>query len=129
MINNVIDHSRSDTCTIVVHLNVHRVLLDIVDYGVGIFEHIRESCNLPDPRLALLELSKGKLTTDPDKHSGEGVFFTSRMFDDFSLLSGHLYYGRTMLDGDDWLIEVETRSALQSGTLVSLDISRTATQT
>lgn len=129
MINNVIDHSGSDKLTIVVCLNIHRVRIDIIDYGIGIFEHIRKACNLPDPRLALLELSKGKLTTDPQKHTGEGVFFTSRMFNDFSILSGHLYYDRTMLDDNDWLIEVETRSSLQRGTLVRLDISRATTHT
>ena len=31
----------------------------------------------------MLELSKGKLTTDSANHSGEGIFFTSRMFDVF----------------------------------------------
>jgi anti-sigma regulatory factor (Ser/Thr protein kinase) len=129
MINNVIDHSGSPAFNIVVYENIHRVRIDILDDGVGIFEHIRQSCNLPDPRLALLELSKGKLTTDPQKHSGEGVFFTSRMFDDFRLLSGHLFYGRTMLEGDEWLTEVETRMALQRGTLVQLDISRASTHT
>ena len=38
-----------------------------------------------DKRQALFELSKGKFTTDPSRHSGEGVFFTSRMFDDFEI--------------------------------------------
>ena len=30
-------------------------------------------------------LSKGKLTTDPDNHTGEGIFFTSRVFDEFEI--------------------------------------------
>ena len=32
------------------------------------------------------ELPKsGKLTTDPDNHTGEGIFFTSRVFDEFEI--------------------------------------------
>jgi anti-sigma regulatory factor (Ser/Thr protein kinase) len=41
---------------------------------------------------AILELSKGKLTTDPDRHSGQGIFFTSRMMDEFSILSRGAYF-------------------------------------
>jgi hypothetical protein len=41
---------------------------------------------------AILELSKGKLTTDPDRHSGQGIFFTSRMLDEFSILSRGAYF-------------------------------------
>lgn len=31
---------------------------------------------------------KGKLTTDSRNHSGEGIFFTSRVMDDFFAVSG-----------------------------------------
>jgi len=36
-------------------------------------------------------LAKGKLTTDPKRHSGEGIFFSSRMFDEFDILSGGVF--------------------------------------
>ncbi len=49
-------------------------------------------CNLGDVRESLLELSKGKFTTDPDNHSGEGIFFTSRVFDEFSIDSRRLEF-------------------------------------
>jgi hypothetical protein len=49
---------------------------------------------LDDPREAFIELAKGKYTSDPVSHSGEGVYFTSRMFDKFRIQSGNLcYYG------------------------------------
>jgi hypothetical protein len=47
---------------------------------------------LADPREAILELSKGKLTTDPENHTGEGIFFTSRAFDVFLIRSGNLMF-------------------------------------
>lgn len=48
------------------------------DNGIGIFRKIQREKNLLDERHAIFELSKGKLTTDPKRHTGEGIFFTSR---------------------------------------------------
>ena len=129
MVNNVLFHSQSDRAEVIVRVNLRRVSITVIDVGIGIFENIRRACNLDDPRLALLELSKGKLTTDPDGHSGEGIFFTSRMFDKFTILSGSLYYARERRDDSDWLIEVETLDKDKRGTMVTLEISKTATQT
>ena len=44
------------------------------DFGIGIFNKIQQGMNLLDERHAVLELTKGKLTTDPARHSGEGIF-------------------------------------------------------
>lgn len=88
MLNNVVDHSRSDTVDIGVQRSAASIDFLIHDKGVGIFRKISEAFNLSDDRLAILELSKGKLTTDPKRHSGEGIFFTSRMFDTFNIDSG-----------------------------------------
>jgi|HubBroStandDraft_6_1064221.scaffolds.fasta_scaffold71536_2 anti-sigma regulatory factor (Ser/Thr protein kinase) len=129
MVNNIIFHSHGTSGTISIKNNLRRVKIDITDSGIGIFENIRQAYMLDDPRLALLELSKGKLTTDPDGHSGEGIFFTSRMFDKFTILSGNLYYAREMQDDSDWLIEVETRVKDTTGTIIGLEISKSATQT
>ncbi|MBV9859887.1 MAG: DUF4325 domain-containing protein [Alphaproteobacteria bacterium] len=129
MVNNAIHHSESQIAVILVKCNAHRVLIEICDTGVGIFEKIRRECHLDDGRLALLELSKGKLTTDPKGHSGEGIFFTSRMFNSFSIYSGSLFFTREMLDDDDWLVETENRQELRNGTMITLEISKTATHT
>ena len=51
--------------------------------------------NLPDRRLALLELSKGRVTTDSANHSGEGIFFTSRAFSSFRLQANGIAYERS----------------------------------
>lgn len=105
MFNNVIDHSEADTCTVNVTYHTRKIEIDIRDNGVGIFNKIKKAYKLEDQRHALLELAKGKLTTDPKHHSGQGVFFTSRVFDKFSILSGELFYTR-FDDGDEgWLLE------------------------
>src|SRR5689334_16304502 len=80
MLNNAIDHSESATVTIGLQRDPKNVTLRIRDQGIGIFHKIATTLHLEDERHAVLELSKGKLTTDPKRHSGEGIFFTSRMF-------------------------------------------------
>ena len=79
--NNVIDHSVSDTADITYEQTNNKISITIRDKGIGIFQRIQSYFDLPDARSALLELSKGKLTTDKKHHAGQGIFFTSRMFD------------------------------------------------
>jgi anti-sigma regulatory factor (Ser/Thr protein kinase) len=92
MINNAIDHSEAEHVHVRMQQRDGRLSFEIVDEGIGIFRKITRALDLPDERLALLELSKGKLTTDPQRHSGEGIFFTSRMFDVYRIESGGLVF-------------------------------------
>jgi len=62
---------------------------------------------LQDPRESILELSKGKLTTDPNNHSGQGIFFSSRAFDEFFILSGDLVFTHADTSGMDFLLHNE----------------------
>lgn len=92
MVNNAVDHSEARSVTVAMECSRGQLQLGISDDGIGIFRKISRALALPDERLALLELSKGKLTTDPQRHSGEGIFFTSRMFDAFRIVSGALVF-------------------------------------
>jgi anti-sigma regulatory factor (Ser/Thr protein kinase) len=127
MVNNAIDHSEGQALAISVERAEQSVTLRIEDDGVGIFRKISRALDLPDQRLALLELSKGKLTTDPRRHSGEGVFFTSRMFDLFGIESGDLVFDHNDLCANDLLSE-EGGSAVQ-GTRVSMLIEADSRRT
>jgi anti-sigma regulatory factor (Ser/Thr protein kinase) len=104
MINNVIDHSEGNKMTININQYAHKLSFVVMDDGVGIFNKIQRDFELNDPRHAILELAKGKLTTDPERHSGEGIFFTSRMFDRFIIVSEGLFFSHKE-PGDDWLLE------------------------
>ena len=126
ILNNVIDHSVSDDALISFRQNYCGISILIKDSGVGIFEKIQRDFNLPDPRSALLELSKGKLTSDKARHTGEGIFFTSRMFDAFEIASGKLLYARSRTDGDEWLVETDDIFDGGSGTAVRMEISTDA---
>ena len=126
MVNNVVDHAASAEVAVLVEANAAEISILVKDHGVGIFNKIRDHFQLDDERQAMLELAKGKLTTDPERHSGEGIFFTSRMFDDFAILSGHFSYitGASKRGG---LLEV--RDDHPTGTFVSMRISRFTTRT
>ena len=126
ILNNVIDHSVSDDALISFEQNHRRISIIIKDSGVGIFAKIQKDFDLPDPRSALLELSKGKLTSDKARHTGEGIFFTSRMFDNFQISSGNLIYRRLRTGGDEWLMEVDDVADPHQGTAASMKISTDA---
>jgi hypothetical protein len=119
MLNNAIDHSNGKKATASLIITRNTINMEILDDGVGIFEKIRRDLKLDDPRLAILELAKGKLTTDPKHHTGEGIFFTSRAFDKFSILSGILHFSHTE-PGDDWLLEDQEPN---KGTSIQMKIS------
>lgn len=121
MFNNAMDHSGARGAQVSLRLDAASIDMIVTDPGIGIFEKIRAAQNLSDPREALLELSKGRFTTAPAKHSGEGIFFTSRMFDRFFIHSrGLVYYSKER--GDDWLFEMG-RGEGWSGTSVHMEIS------
>jgi anti-sigma regulatory factor (Ser/Thr protein kinase) len=130
IVNNAIDHSGSATVSIDSRRTAKIVQVTVRDSGVGIFRKIQTECKLEDVRFAVFELTKGKLTTDPTRHTGEGIFFTSRMFDEFSIMSYDLFLGH-MRDGDDWLLHDpgEPRTETVAGTMVTMAISPASTHT
>jgi anti-sigma regulatory factor (Ser/Thr protein kinase) len=92
MINNAIDHSGSKGVDVGVRMNALWTEVLVADQGEGIFVKIQRALGLHDPREAILELAKGKLTTAPEQHTGEGIFFTSRVLDHFEIESHHLRF-------------------------------------
>jgi hypothetical protein len=105
MFNNAIDHSGAKTISVVITKTAATTELMIHDDGVGIFEKIQAALGLADARHAVLELAKGKLTTDPSRHTGEGIFFTSRMFDKFDIMSEGVFYTHEFGVDEDWILE------------------------
>lgn len=126
MFNNVIDHSDGSSVDIVVEKTATYTEMAVIDNGIGIFKKIQNNLGLLDERHAVLELAKGKLTTDPDNHTGEGIFFTSRMFDEFQILSGGVYFSHDYGDQLDWILE---RTRFNSGTGVWMKISNHTART
>jgi len=122
MVNNVLDHATSPRLLLSYEQNARFLEMMVVDQGIGIFQKIQKDFNLPDPRMALLELSKGKLTSDKKRHAGEGIYFTSRMFDVFSIHSGALFYTKRKTEGSGWLLEIEDKEQHINGTHILMKL-------
>lgn len=119
MINNAIDHSGSDDVVVKVEQNALWTEVMVRDAGEGIFVKIKRVFELHDAREAILELAKGKLTTAPEAHSGEGIFFTSRSMDRFEIESHHLLFSTAPRGGDS----IVDQDADTEGTLVRMRLS------
>lgn len=121
MLNNVIDHSGGTEANLSVYKNNEFILMFVGDNGEGIFKRITRLFELSDERQAILELSKGKLTTDPERHTGEGIFFTSRIFDKFEILSHGLEFSHNDDLEFDYLIDTNMHIK-DIGTMVVMQI-------
>lgn len=136
ILNNAIEHSQSDTIFIRLEKTQLSTTIMILDKGIGIFNNIvdfmqkkyqREDIGIED---AIVELFKGKLTTAENNHSGEGIFFTSRMMDRFFILSSNTFFSHDNMS-EHILKEFISKDVLNSkpypgvdyGTMVYLQIS------
>ena len=126
MFNNAIDHSDGSVITVQLKKTATSTELALYDDGIGIFNKIQDELDLLDERHAILELAKGKLTTDPDNHTGEGIFFTSRMFDGFEILSGGTYFSHKFGEKEDWILE---RDKFSSGTAAWMKLNNHTSRT
>ena len=102
MLNNAIDHSGGEKVTCEAW-GAENVVFRIVDDGVGAFARLQTDLGLPDLESAVLQLSKGKGTSDPSRHSGQGIFFTSKIADVFRLEANGLAWTVDNTIGDQAL--------------------------
>ena len=121
MFNNAIEHSSGKNIRVVVFVSAIKTRMLILDDGIGIFKNIQNKFNLLNEHEAILELSKGKLTTDKAHHSGEGVFFTSRAFDKFAIDSHGIMFTHNK-DRRDFLFD-DTEKSSNYGTAVLMEIA------
>lgn len=125
MVNNAVDHSGAEQVRVGIQRNALYSRGWVVDDGEGIFLRIQRALGLYDAREAILELAKGKFTTDPANHSGEGIFFSSKVFDEFDIRSGMLHFAH-----DDGKVDVLfERSAESRGTTVFMQLANDSRRT
>lgn len=127
MFNNAIDHSGANHIVVTVKRNATSASITIYDDGIGIFKKIQDALGLLDQRHAVFELSKGKLTTDPARHTGEGIFFTSRMVDEFRILSSETYFSHNFGKSEDWILHDDEKPS--HGTLVVMRLNNHTSRT
>jgi anti-sigma regulatory factor (Ser/Thr protein kinase) len=129
LLNNAIDHSEGSTVTLSMRQTAAHVQLLVSDDGRGLFDKIREGFSIEDPAMAMLELSKGRLTSSPERHTGRGLFFTSRLADVFDLHANSVAFLHREWDPRQWTRGRAVRPAGSSIYLaIALDTTRTLDQ-
>ena len=121
ILNNAIEHSEGNEVKIYSEWTSESLNLMISDNGIGIYKKIKNSLNLIDERESVLHLSKGKFTTDKEIHTGEGIFFTSRAFDNFRILSRGLSFIKDNKN-EDWFLD-SSMAVIIAGTGVKMTIN------
>ncbi len=119
MTNNVIDHSGAQTLKVFVEQNYFSTTVCLWDDGIGIFKKIKEHFSFATVDDAICELFKGKLTTDSKNHSGEGIFFSSKMMDRFYILSDNKVFDTNKYQN----ISIESVGSKPVGTSVVMELS------
>jgi anti-sigma regulatory factor (Ser/Thr protein kinase) len=119
ILNNAIDHSGGRTVDVTVRFERgSATVITVRDDGVGVFRRVCEDFGFATPHDAIVQLEKGKLTSDPTRHSGEGLFFSSKAVTRFRLES----------QGTAWIVDNQVRdsaiapSEVQRGTRVRLEV-------
>ena len=120
MLNNAIEHSESKNIQVAVEKRDENLVFIINDFGIGVFRNVMQKRHLQSELEAIQDLLKGKTTTQPQAHSGEGIFFTSKVADIFCLES----FGKKMtINNVIKDIFIEKAKPSKKGTKVSFQIS------
>jgi anti-sigma regulatory factor (Ser/Thr protein kinase) len=126
LLSNAVDHSAGTHVAVSMRQTPVQVQLLVSDDGCGLFDRIARSFAIDDPQVAMLEISKGKLTSQPENHSGYGLYFTSRVADVFDLHANQAAFQCRSWERLPWRAG---RPAARSGTsiyvAIALDTPRT----
>lgn len=120
MLNNAIEHSKSKFIEIEVEKEDNRLCFVVSDFGIGVFKNIMKRRGLKSELEAIQDLLKGKATTEPQAHSGEGIFFTSKIADVFMLDS---FEFRLRIDNRIPDVFIEKLERSKRGTKVTFKIT------
>ena len=132
MMNNAIDHANAKKILCSVYLSKLTTEIIIIDNGVGIFNKIKdyfiektgEEISLDD---AVMQLAAGKFTTSKLNHSGEGIFFTSKIFDEFVIYSDNKMFSRNAITQDFYKVE-HGEIPYEKGTIVLMKLSNSSSK-
>ncbi len=125
LLNNAIDHSGGTTVAVSLRQTPSHVQLLVSDDGCGLFDRLAQSFSLDDPALAMLEVSKGKLTSQPDRHAGRGLYFSSRLADVFDLHANETAFQHRSWDGGWHPGRALQRRGTSAYAAIALDTPRT----
>lgn len=128
MMNNAIEHSAAKEIQCLVETNEIKTRISIMDDGIGIFHNIHNYLlettgeDVPERECAGYLLA-GRFTTAKERHSGEGVFFTSHMLDDFLIYSSGIAFTRNAFTDKQYDFSEKQQKELEMGTIVLMALS------
>ena len=123
MLNNAIEHSKSARIGVEVTVPNKLLSFTIQDSGIGVFRNVMRQRKLRSELEAIQDILKGKTTTMPKSHSGEGIFFTSKVADLFILDS----FGYQLIVNNEIPdVFVKKVEKIKRGTRVMFSISATS---
>lgn len=129
MMNNAIEHSEAENIYVSIHQNCLDTQILIIDDGVGIFKNIQrfmketknESISL---RECVSLLFAGRFTTAKQFHTGEGIFFTSHIMDEFVIYSDDNFFTRNnFASGQIEDIHLHSFMNMEKGTIVGMTLN------
>ena len=120
MLKNAIEHSGSVRIGVEVSVLKRTLSFVIEDSGVGVFRNVMRRRGLASELEAIQDILKGKTTTMPKSHSGEGIFFTSKSGDVFVLDS---YGYQLIVDNTIPDVFIKTVKKQKRGTRVSFQVA------
>ena len=119
ILNNAGDHAGGRTVDVTVRFERGgATVVTVRDDGIGVFRRVCKDFGYATPHDAIVQLEKGKLTSDPTRHSGEGLFFSSKAVTRFRLES----------QATAWVVDNQVHdsaiapSDVQRGTRVQLEV-------
>jgi len=129
MLNNAIEHSQTKKIFITLVRDKKTLMFVINDVGIGIFDNIKEKKKLKSDMEAIEFLLKGKQTTDPKRHTGQGIFFTSKIADALTIVSNRKRL-RFINAVDDIFVEESLKESKGTEIIffINLNTKRTAEQ-
>lgn len=97
ILNNAIEHAQGSELFIEIRVNILYTTIAVTDNGIGTFHTLltymkTHGWDNPGIEEALVELYKGKITSKEESHSGEGIFFSAKTLDEFTLWSDSCIY-------------------------------------
>lgn len=127
MMNNAIEHAEASEIKCDIKQSYLSTIILIEDNGVGIFKKIQAFFAQQGDEITLDEavdaLFPGKLTTAASNHSGEGIFFSSRAVDKFTIFSDGKFFSHD--DFKDIRFDGDLHN-YKNGTIVQMTLSNTS---
>ncbi|MBI5720123.1 MAG: DUF4325 domain-containing protein [Burkholderiales bacterium] len=130
LLNNAVDHSGGTQVTVSMRQTPQQLQLLVSDDGCGLFRRIGEHFAIGDPALAMLELAKGRLTSQPARHCGQGLVTICRLADVFDVRANTARFQRRAWGATAWhgmpaLPALSERPGTSIYLAISLDTTRT----